>query len=550
MDQLIAGRKAWWIIGALAALAALAGVFTVQPLDRDEARYAQATAQMLETGNFVDIRFQDDPRNKKPVGIYWMQALSVGLLSDADARQIWAYRIPSVIGAILAALGCFWAGTRLMSREAAFAAAAMLAVSAMMASEGGIAKTDAMVVGLTTMAMAALVQLRYGAGWRTALIFWAMMGLGVLVKGPVTPMIAGLTIVPLALWERRIDWLKPLLFWPGPALAMLIVLPWFFAIQISTDGAFLRDAFSVDLAPKLVSGAESHGAWPGYHLLLLSMTSLPIIYFLIPGLRKLARDVRDAEGDAGGAAHFLLAWIIPAWIAFEILPTKLPHYVLPIYPALALAAGLGWASFSKMPAWTRYASLVFGIIGATLFAALIILSVSNYGGDRMVGIASASIFAVLMLGGIIEVLRARQVAALALIIIASFGGHVLLRGVAIPSAPDLDLSQRVADVTADLQVTHGVDVQYVVSSYTEPSLVFAMGTDTRLVDFRELGGQIERADGVVLSIEDTARSGSNFAVFDQIESNVCARREVSGVNYSRGEETVLILRLHNCEQGG
>ena len=550
MDQLIAGRKAWWVIGALAALAALAGVFTLQPLDRDEARYAQATAQMLETGNFVDIRFQDDPRNKKPVGIYWMQALSAGLLSDADARQIWAYRIPSVIGAILAALGCFWAGTRLMSREAAFAAAAMLAVSAMMATEGGIAKTDAMVVGLTTMAMAALVQLRYGAGWRTALAFWAMMGLGVLVKGPVTPMIAGLTIAGLVVWERRIDWLKPLLFWPGPALAALIVLPWFVAIQISTDGAFLRDAFNGDLAPKLVSGAESHGAWPGYHLMLLSLTSLPIIYFLVPGLRKLADDVRDSDTEAGRAARFLFAWIIPAWLAFEILPTKLPHYVLPIYPALALVAGLGWQYLSEIPPWTRYASLVFGFFGAVLFGALMIFSVSNYGGDRVIGLAAAGIFGVLSLGAIVEILRERRASALMLVVVSALGGHVLLRGVAIPSAPHLDLSQRMAEAAADLQTAQGVQAALIVSSYTEPSLVFATGTDTRLVEFRDLGTQIEGAVGVVLSIEDTARSGSDFAVFEQVEMNVCARREVSGVNYSRGEETVLIVRLHNCEQEG
>jgi 4-amino-4-deoxy-L-arabinose transferase-like glycosyltransferase len=550
MDQLISGRKAWWIIGALAALAAFAGVFTLQPLDRDEARYAQATAQMLETGNFVDIRFQDDPRNKKPVGIYWMQALSVGLLSHADARQIWAYRIPSVIGAILAGLGCFWAGTRLMSREAAFAAAAMLAVSAMMATEGGIAKTDAMVVGLTTMAMAALVQLRYGAGWRTAMLFWVMMGLGVLVKGPVAPMIAGLTIAGLAVWERRIDWLKPLLFWPGPVLAALIVLPWFVAIQISTDGAFLRDAFNGDLAPKLVSGAESHGAWPGYHLLLLSLTSLPIIYFLVPGFRKLANDVRDADSEAGLAARFLLAWIIPAWLAFEFLPTKLPHYVLPIYPALALVAGLGWRYLSEIPAWTRYASLVFGFFGAALFGALMIFSVSNYGGDRVIGFTAAGIFGVLSLGAIVEILRKRRVSALILIIVSALGGHVLLRGVAIPSAPHLDLSQRVAEAAAELQTAQSVQASLIVSSYTEPSLVFATGTDIRLVDFREFGDQIEGAVGVVLSIEDTARSVSDFAVFEQVELNVCARREVGGVNYSRGEETVLIVRLHNCEQEG
>ncbi len=112
MTQLASGIRAYVIIGLLAALSALAGIFTLPPLDRDESRFAQATAQMLETGNFVEINFLDEERNKKPVGIHWMQAVSVAALSDAEARQIWAYRIPSLLGAILAALAAFWGGQK------------------------------------------------------------------------------------------------------------------------------------------------------------------------------------------------------------------------------------------------------------------------------------------------------------------------------------------------------------------------------------------------------------------------------------------------------
>jgi 4-amino-4-deoxy-L-arabinose transferase-like glycosyltransferase len=68
------------------------------PLDRDESRFAQATSQMLETGDYVVIKFQDQPRFKKPVGIHWLQALSVKAFSDAEDRRIWAYRIPSCWG--------------------------------------------------------------------------------------------------------------------------------------------------------------------------------------------------------------------------------------------------------------------------------------------------------------------------------------------------------------------------------------------------------------------------------------------------------------------
>lgn len=547
MADLISGPRAWWIIAVLAALAALAGVFTIQPLDRDEARYAQATAQMLETGDFIDIRFQEDARHKKPVGIYWMQAVTVGLLSDAGDRAIWAYRLPSVLGAILAALGCFWAGLRLMSREAAFAAAAMLAVSSLLAAEGGIAKTDAMLAGVTTLAMAALVQLRHGGGKRAALVFWAMLGIGVLVKGPITPMVAGLTAAALIVWERRIDWLKPLFYWPGPVLAALIVLPWLIAIELATGGNFLRGAFLEDLMPKLSSGDEGHGGWPGYHLLLLPLLSLPIVFFLVPGLHRAIGDLRSqAQADT---ARFLLAWLIPAWIVFELMPTKLPHYPLPVYPALALIAGLGWTHYRDAPRWTRWSSLLLGLAGTAGFAALLVLAPANFDGAVIAGVLAAAVFAVIVLGVCVELWRLRADSALILAVMAGLGGHYLLRGVIVPSLPALDLSQRAAAVVAEMTADQAASVP-VYSSHTEPSLVFALGTHTRLVTFDALSDAISQAEGPVISIEDTARSGSDPVALSRLETQICARQEIAGYNYSRGEATVLIVRMHHCEPGG
>ena len=65
------------VLVVAALLAFLPGFFQIPPIDRDEARFAQATKQMLETGEYVDIRFQDEVRYKKPVGIYWLQAAVV-----------------------------------------------------------------------------------------------------------------------------------------------------------------------------------------------------------------------------------------------------------------------------------------------------------------------------------------------------------------------------------------------------------------------------------------------------------------------------------------
>ncbi|MEZ5891936.1 MAG: hypothetical protein R3C58_02135 [Parvularculaceae bacterium] len=109
----ITDRARLVIVAVFAAATAFAGLFSLPPLDRDEARFAQATAQMLETGDFITIRFQDDERNKKPAGIYWLQAASVSVFSTVEAREIWAYRIPSLIGVTLAASSTFLLGSRL-----------------------------------------------------------------------------------------------------------------------------------------------------------------------------------------------------------------------------------------------------------------------------------------------------------------------------------------------------------------------------------------------------------------------------------------------------
>ena len=114
-----------------ALLAFLPGFFHIPPTDRDEARFAQATKQMLETGEYVDIRFQDEVRYKKPVGIYWLQA---GVVKAATAlgmpnaqHTIWVYRIPSLIGAIGAVLLTYWTALSFVSRRAALLAGLMMA---------------------------------------------------------------------------------------------------------------------------------------------------------------------------------------------------------------------------------------------------------------------------------------------------------------------------------------------------------------------------------------------------------------------------------------
>src|ERR1700752_1662377 len=86
------------LLAGLCLLLYLPGLAAIPPLDRDEARFAQATRQMLETGDFLRIRFQDEARNNKPAGIYWLQAAAVSVSSTPQSNAIWPYRVPSLLG--------------------------------------------------------------------------------------------------------------------------------------------------------------------------------------------------------------------------------------------------------------------------------------------------------------------------------------------------------------------------------------------------------------------------------------------------------------------
>src|SRR5437660_4996292 len=113
----LSGWRPYALLAGLCLLLYLPGIAAIPPLDRDEARFVQATRQMLETGDFLRIRFQDEARNKKPAGIYWLQAVAVGAFSSPAATAIWPYRLPSLLGGTAAVLLVFAFGTALF-REA------------------------------------------------------------------------------------------------------------------------------------------------------------------------------------------------------------------------------------------------------------------------------------------------------------------------------------------------------------------------------------------------------------------------------------------------
>jgi 4-amino-4-deoxy-L-arabinose transferase-like glycosyltransferase len=334
----------WLVLVALALF--LPGFTGLQPMDRDEPRFAQASKQMLETHDFVSIRFQDEARNKKPVGIYWLQAGAVAAaeaLGFPDARRtIWLYRLPALAGALAGVLLTYWAALSFCSRRFAFLAALLFGSTILIGVEARLAKTDAVITATVVAAMGILARaylpgrssgennLQRVPKSRQPFLFWAAIGVGILVKGPITPMVPALAAVALGVKDRAWNWLSRLRPLAGFALTLAMVMPWFVLIMIETHGAFLKDSVGGDMLGKVAGGQELHGAPPGTYLVAFLGTGWPMAPFAILAAPFAWKTRREP------AIAFLLAWIVPSWLVFEAIPTKLPHYVLPLYPAIAI----------------------------------------------------------------------------------------------------------------------------------------------------------------------------------------------------------------------
>ncbi|CAN5439745.1 glycosyltransferase family 39 protein [soil metagenome] len=332
----------------LAAGVYLIGNHNVALFDRDEPRYAECSREMLKGSpehpgpNYIVPRFLGELRTAKPPGIYWLQVAAMKRLGDTA----FAARLPSVIAMVLTLIVFSSATWKLVGPRRAAWATFIFATSMMVILSAKWCLTDAVLLLFVTTAQLCLYATYRGrGGWGVTILWCVCIGLAGLVKGPVVLAVQGMTLVMLAILHTfttrsratvvaTVDVEQRFLSSAGKTiLGTLIVAgivgPWLWAIHRDAPG-FLDTIIGNDVLKRMKTGLEGHSAPPGYHLVTIWATYFPWSIFL-PMMLVSAFKRRHLP-----IIRFALATAVGNFIFFECVKTKLPHYLLPIYPWLAL----------------------------------------------------------------------------------------------------------------------------------------------------------------------------------------------------------------------
>ena len=541
------------LLGSLCLICFFISLNILPPLDRDESRYIQSTVQMLESNDFVNINFLDTPRLKKPPGIYWLQAMSATFIKNIfflDSPPLWSFRLPSAIGASVSIWITFLLGQLLFGRAQGFIASLLLISSPLLIIESHVAKTDSALLASFLFVLYILAKIIFYIEQNikkpsdiTILAAWVVLSFSFLIKGPIALFILFLLILFFRFSREPINYknFKPVI---GIVIFIIIVFPWFMFVQSGNNTDIFLNSIKKDMLLKLISVQESHGAPPGSYLLSSFLTAWPITLFIFPTVIWVFNNKKNKP------VKFLLCSLLPSWLFFEIMPTKLLHYILPLLPSLAiLTAAMIVSSIKDKNFIASFDKHIFRLvsilpfIGGLLIAFGIIYLANIYGeGLTFSIIIIASIYT---LGSFLSAYYIYTQSFINTLIVVVFSNIIALNLLILMVPNQLQkiwVSERVYLEIEEKTVLN----EYVLLGYSEPSLIYRLGSKTKIA------GNSEEAISLVLNsnIQSIIIENSYLREFkDLSDKKGIVFRSISkpivGFNYSKGENVeIIIIKLN------
>jgi 4-amino-4-deoxy-L-arabinose transferase-like glycosyltransferase len=349
--------------------------------DIDEGHNAEAAREMLDSGNWLVPTFNFQLRDHKPPLLYWLQ---IAAYQQFGVNEFSA-RLPSALAALVAVLLTYELGRLMFGPGAGLLAGLMLASAAMFCAAAHFANPDSLLDALTVATFYAFWRSmprsagasRLNGKWM--ILASVCMALAVLAKGPVGLVLPAAVIALYLVCSPQLGLLLDFRLGWAVAAFILLAVPWYVLVSAETKGEFTRGFFLTHNFGRFLSPMENHRGPIYYYLVAMLLGFAPWSPFLIPALFYGFSKRRDMETSRQGdkETSFLASWIVVYLVFFSLSGTKLPNYILPIYPAAAILTARfmhNWQQeITRVPSWVIYAGLAeIGLVGLVAAAGILL----------------------------------------------------------------------------------------------------------------------------------------------------------------------------------
>lgn len=507
----------------------LQGLTRIPVLDRDEARFATSSKTMIETNDFIDIKMHNEYRYKKPVGIYWTQVLSNYFFGEPPYDKIWVYRIPSLFGIILSLFLIFISVKKIFAEKEAILSILFLVLSLLTISEVHQAKTDGFLFLFIVICNLLSIRLinEGKLDYPLKIAYFVSIAFGILVKGPI---IFIFTVLPLLVFSvvQKKNFLKLLWTKFGLLIFLIISVPWFVLITIKSGGVFWHESLLNDLFNKVTSGQESHGFIPGYYTILIFLFFWPASIFIPNLILNMKKNFRSYLIDDQLRSFLIISSFIPFFI-YEIIPTKLPHYVFPCYASLSILVS------SEITKKRSSDLLRFSLIPLVIFpiTILIVIGFAIYEYSTFdLNFFIITFFFLSLIGSLIFFLKKKKIKELIIIcsahqLLVYFSAVLFL----VPRLETFWIAKNIND-TIDLN-NPNYEVVYHFG-FNEPSLLFYTSHKAEKMNIIDINTNEIKEKRILYIVTDNYSNAveKKFLNFKKIN-------EIKGFNYSQGKDILI-----------
>jgi 4-amino-4-deoxy-L-arabinose transferase-like glycosyltransferase len=424
--------------------------------DAAETTYGEFIKQIRLTGDWITLHYNGEIIFDKPPLYFWLATIATFIFGFNEfAVRFWA----ALSGVGIVAL-TFLLGKSFHNQRTGFLSGLVLMTSFQFLIQSRIAEIDIL---LTLLITSAFLFFWYGYQTNKKLFYWLMYlaaSLAFLTKGLIGIALPGLAIFLFLLFKKEWKRLKDMQIIPGLLIFLLIGAPWYLVEWLLHGEKFTEFVMGFLFLSRFGGVVAGHpGPWY-YYLLAVILGFAPWSHFLPYGL------IRTWKSRKQSLELLSLCYIIPVFIVFSIAQTKLPSYLLPLYPFFALMVGKLWDDFlgeeqSRMRLGMMIANILLAIVVALIIIGFVILATSNYSGQYQELMPDLLLLAgILIIGSLISVgayFLGKNKTSFTSLVVMVFAIALVLTTLTLPAVEKLKGSKELgAKVTQNIKVSEEI----------------------------------------------------------------------------------------------